>query len=123
MSKGLEALELLTDSVYYALIECKDNISTESKQKYLNAYNIVEEELKRLEELEKAFDTLSKDDEKAKKLLSKEIEKNRVLEIIKSRGIILRIPENEYSKEHFDIHIYTNTMSFEEICKFEEIML
>ena len=43
----------------------------------------IEKELKRLEELEKAFDALSKDDEKAKKLLSKEIEKNRALEIIK----------------------------------------
>ena len=39
--------------------------------------------LKRLEELERAFVSLSKDDEKAKKLLSLEIEKNRALEIIK----------------------------------------
>lgn len=47
----------------------------------------------------------------------------KLLQLIKSRGIILRIPENDYSEEHFDIHIYTNTMSFEEICEFEEIML
>ena len=42
-------------------------------------------DLDRLEELEKAFDTLSKDDEKAKKLLSLEIEKNRKLQIIKEK--------------------------------------
>ena len=47
--KGLEALELLTDSVYYALIECKENISIENKKKYLNAYKIIEKELKALE--------------------------------------------------------------------------
>lgn len=37
----------------------------------------------RIDKLEKAFDTLSKDHEKAMKELSLEIEKNRVLEIIK----------------------------------------
>ena len=42
-------------------------------------------DLDRLEELEKAFDTLPKDDEKAKKLLSLEIEKNRKLQIIKEK--------------------------------------
>lgn len=117
MSKGLEALKgikILVNKTKLTVIDC----ALLGKR-----YDIIEKELKRLEELEKAFVALSKDDEKAKKLLSKEIEKNRVLEIIKSRGIILRIPENDYSKEHFDIHIYTNTMSFEEICKFEEIML
>lgn len=55
-----------------------------------------------------------------KQIIEKEL---KLLQLIKSRGIILRIPENEYSKEHFDIHIYTNTMSFEEMCEFEEIML
>ena len=52
---------------------------------------IVEKGLKRFEELEKAFDSLSKEEEKVMKELSKEIEKNRVLEIIKtilfSRGL------------------------------------
>ena len=38
----------------------------------------------------KAFDALSKDDEKAKKELSKEIEKNRVLEIIYDAPSILQ---------------------------------
>ncbi len=108
------------------IIEIKQNELDKKLRKSLREWvlkNAFPKELKRLEELEKAFDSLSKDDEKAKKLLSKEIENNRAFEIIKSRGIILRIPENEYSKEHFDIHIYTNTLSFEEICKFEEIML
>ena len=38
-----------------------------------------EKELKRLEELEKAFKALSKDDEKAKKELSKEIENIKII--------------------------------------------
>lgn len=45
----------------------------------------IEKDLDRLETLEKAFDTLSKDDEKAKKLLSLEIEKNRKLQIIEEK--------------------------------------
>lgn len=113
MSKDLEAVNRVVKNV----------IALRDRDEFESDMLIIAKELKRLEELEKAFDALSKDDEKAKKLLSKEIEKNRLLEIIKSRGIILRIPENEYSKEHFDIHIYTNTLSFEEMCKFEEIML
>lgn len=36
-------------------------------------------------ELEKAFDALSKEDEKTKKLLSLEIEKNRVVDIIRAK--------------------------------------
>lgn len=107
MSKGLEALERIK-----LVYQCTDMA-------------IIEKELKRLEELdngpyvsihinrymelcdkEKAFDALSKDDEKAKKLLSKEIEKNRVLEIINKLGIKLVIPDNDYSKEHITIEIY-----------------
>ena len=45
----------------------------------------IEKDLDRLENLEKAFDALSKDDEKAKKLLSLEIEKNRKLQIIEEK--------------------------------------
>ena len=74
MSKGLEALQSLFDTMPFAFLE--SNTMKELK--------IIEKELKRLEELEKAFDSLSKDDEKAKKLLSKEIEKNRAFEIIKN---------------------------------------
>lgn len=43
--------------------------------------------LKRLEQLEKAFETLSKNNEKAMKELSKEIAKNRAFEIIKEKGV------------------------------------
>ena len=48
-------------------------------------YETIKQDLDRLEKLEKAFDTLSKDDEKAKKLLSLEIEKNRKLQIIEEK--------------------------------------
>ena len=60
-----------------------------AKRKVDKYYDEIENQLltdlDRLEELEKAFDTLSKDDEKAKKLLSLEIEKNRKLQIIKEK--------------------------------------
>lgn len=49
--------------------------------------------------LEKAFDTLSKEDEKTKKLLSLEIEKNKILDIIKDKKVdvpyIMENPEAE----------------------------
>lgn len=45
-------------------------------------YCIVKRELDSIGELERAFDSLSKENEKIMKELSKEIEKNRVLEII-----------------------------------------
>ena len=48
-------------------------------------YETIKQDLDRLEKLEKAFDALSKDDEKAKKLLSLEIEKNRKLQIIEEK--------------------------------------
>ena len=73
MVKGLEALkEHIVTLKSLGYTRCEE---------WLNLI-LIEKELKRLEELEKAFDALSKDDEKAKKLLSKEIEKNEVLEII-----------------------------------------
>ena len=58
----------------------------------------IEKDLDRLEKLEKAFDTLSKDDEKAKKLLSLEIEKNRKLQIIEEK----LEKENQELKEKVD---------------------
>ena len=74
MNKGLEALER------YRFLPTRID------------YDTIEKELKRLEDLEyayssleKAFDALSKEDEKTKKLLSKEIEKNRAFEIIKNK--------------------------------------
>lgn len=60
---------------------------------------IIETALKRLEELEKAFAALSKEDEKTKKLLSLEIEKNRALEIIRDKKVdvpyIIENPEEK----------------------------
>lgn len=73
MNKELEALEQLK---YYNTFANDDFDMTKE-------LDIIETALKRLEELEKAFHTLSKEDEKTKKLLSLEIEKNRALEIIK----------------------------------------
>ena len=74
MNKGLEALRKLKN-VFEVL--CLYN--------YKEMLDTIEKELKRLEELEKAFVALSKDDEKAKKELSKEIERTRTLRIIKDK--------------------------------------
>lgn len=72
-SKGLEALKDLSKMVFiYGGVE---------------QYKTIEKELKRLEELEKAFDSLSKENEKIMKELSKEIEKNRAFEIVKKYHI------------------------------------
>lgn len=100
MSKGLEVL----DDVREQLISITAFVSAKNKElsvmyclkenddikRYVDnviGLKEIENELKRLEELEKAFDTLSKEDEKAKKLLSKEIEKNRAFEIIKNKNV------------------------------------
>jgi len=67
----------------------------------------IEKELKGKEELEKAFDTLSKEDEKAKKLLSKEIEKNRAFEIIKQKqvsvGVLLVLDNLQQYNDYCDM--------------------
>ena len=66
---------------------------------------VIETALKRLEELEKAFVSLSKEDEKTKKLLSKEIEKNRALEIIKEKKWLVEDILNAFieNKEKYDL--------------------
>lgn len=112
MNKGLIALGKITGTQNLTMYEQNECLET------------IEEELKRLDELdngayvsihinrynelcdkEDAFDALSKDDEKAKKLLSKEIEKNRAFETIKKHiGVIKgyvyttdsQITESEY---------------------------
>ena len=56
-----------------------------SAEDYYKFVENFEKRLKRLEDLEKAFVALSKEDEKTKKLLSLEIEKNRVVDIIKAK--------------------------------------
>lgn len=75
MSKELKALERVRNFMSNNAVHWKQDIA------------IIETALKRLEELEKAFVTLSKEDEKTKKLLSLEIEKNRTLEIIKKKRV------------------------------------
>jgi len=81
MSKELKALIRIEDLLnrLYETDVINDDHTHET--------NIIGKALKRLEELEKAFDALSKDDEKAKKELSKEIEKNRALEIMIEKDI------------------------------------
>jgi len=81
MSKELKALIRIEDLLnrLYETDVINDDHTHET--------NIIGKALKRLEELEKAFDALSKDDEKAKKQLSKEIEKNRALEIMIEKDI------------------------------------
>ena len=37
------------------------------------------------------------------------------LEIIKKKGIKLIIPNNDFSNEHIDIQIFTNTLSKDEL--------
>ena len=54
-------------------------------------FSSIESALKRKIELEKAFHSLSKEDEKTKKLLSKEIEKNRTLDIIISKRVNIEL--------------------------------
>lgn len=70
------------------IIEIKQNELNEKLRKSLREWvlkNAFPKELKRLEELEKAFNSLSKDHEKAMKELSKEIEKYKELRIIKDK--------------------------------------
>ena len=78
MSKGLEALKDIITDLKYCTNDGKTLLPYEKRR-----CDIIERELKRLEELEKAFDSLLKDNEKTMKELTKEIEKNRALEIIK----------------------------------------
>lgn len=120
MNKGLESLEKLKQ--YW------DNKIPLSRSGGLKIVSNIEKELKRLEELEKAFDALSKEDEKAKKLLSKEIEKNRALEIIKRKPkldlIYIRYTEDyndyvmtlniaSYGLENEDVLIYATEKEYE----------
>ena len=73
-------------------IKIKQNELDEKLRKSLREWvlkNAFPKELKRLKELEKAFDTLSKDHEKAMKELSLEIEKNRALEILRECNLTI----------------------------------
>lgn len=129
MSKGLESLErlkntLLAEGYWQDVLQDVAIVEKELKEyeemkaikgtttfdkaiedTLINACPNVAKKLKRLEELEKAFDALSKDDEKAKKELSKEIEKNRALEIIKKKlPPLMRSALLDYcNKEEYDL--------------------
>jgi len=111
MSKGLEALKDFY--IFFKQCEIENKYDKQLTNHFLGLHNIIEQELKDHEQLQedydnlrdgyyalsfqydrlknekerqgKAFDTLSKDHEKAMKELSKEIEKNRALEIIKKK--------------------------------------
>ena len=128
MSKELEALiriEDLLSSLYETDVINDD---------HLHDTNIIGEALKRLEELEKAFVALSKDDEKAKKLLSIEIEKNRAFETLEALDIIvkklkIKVEERIYLNDkepHYFLKYdwcYSKEISKEKYLKLKEIGL
>lgn len=106
MSKELEALKLIKWKLEDEGILGKE----------YELCDIIEKALKEKEELKKAFDSLSKEEEKVMKLLSKEIEKNRALVIIKELfefDFALRFPNNQpmlmitnkYGGSYFEIPI------------------
>ena len=88
----LEAFKDLRD--YTACNNCQYQKTKECERGNFCIWNDIEKELKGKEELKKAFDSLSKDHEKAMKELSKEIEKNRALEIIKPLLKNLRLEQD-----------------------------
>ena len=113
MSKGLEAL-----------VSLELNACQTSDQKEW-AYNIIEKELKRLEELEKAFDSLVKESETLGKMLSKEIEKNRALEIIKNKGVdILALQHYKNASQYnFSLRGMFAQLTEEEFNLLKEVLL
>jgi hypothetical protein len=77
MNKGLEELKELREYwLNHLPLSVKDG---------LRIVKVLGKELKDYEQLKKAFDSLSKDDEKAKNELSKEIEKVKILRDIKDK--------------------------------------
>ena len=91
MNKALEALERIKS--HYNDRVCID---------ILEDFDLIETALKRLEQLERAFDTLVKENETVGKMLSREIEKNRAFEIIKKRECLFK-GLSEVDQEEFDI--------------------
>lgn len=82
----LEAFKDLRD--YTACNNCVYQKKKECVKGNFCIWNDIEKELKGKEELEKAFDSLSKEDEKAKKELSKEIDKqSRLKNIYQKAGL------------------------------------
>lgn len=80
------------------LYEITQNDLDEKLRKSLREWvlkNAFPKELERLNELEKVFDSLSKENEKVMKELSKEIEKNRALEILRECNLTI----DEFNKK------------------------
>lgn len=103
-----------------------------------NNLNIIETALKRLEELEimysnlsvdvakkfKAFDSLSKDYEKVMKELSKEIEKNRALAIIKKKRVdVLLFSVSQDVSAYNDMRQAQDHLTKEEFDLLKEVLL
>ena len=118
MSKELKALIRIEDllNMLYETDVIDDD--------HTHDINIIGKKLKRLEELEKAFVTLSKEDEKTKKLLSKEIEKNRAFEIIKTKKVNIMIFLGCDNLEEYNRHPLTwNYLIQDEYDLIKEVLL
>lgn len=46
----------------------------------------------------------------------------KVIELLKTRGISLVIPNNEFSNEHIDIQVFTKTLTKEELEMIKEVI-
>ena len=57
---------------------------------------------------------------KDKEIIEKEL---KVIELLKTRGIGLIIPNNDLSEEHIDIQVFTKSLSAEELELIKEILL
>lgn len=116
MSKGLETYKYLINLIF----EAEEPITL--NRAFHNEMEIIGEELKRLEELEKAFVVLSKDDEKAKKLLSKEIEKNRAFEIIKQKQVNVKCIMNGWGLGKYNSYKSHEKLTEEEYDLLKEVL-
>ena len=100
----LEALERIRNCRRTDFIESDLNIIETALKKYekiLTYFDIYAKVLNTENKL-KAFDNLSKDYEKVTKELSKEIEKNRALEIIKKCGTDIALLKASKNKQEYD---------------------
>ena len=49
-------------------------------------------------------------------------DEQKVIDIIKQKGIAFLVPNSDYSNEHIHIDIYTNTLSKEELKMIKEVL-
>lgn len=86
-----EARKILTDEVYYTVIESSKKIYKENKSKILNAHKTIDDALNRLEELEKENADLKLDNDNLfrtnQRLVIENTSQEKVLKIIKEKGI------------------------------------